>query len=235
MSRHFIGAAASALLACASAPSTAPHSMSAAEHDAAARRAEESSAEHRAQYDPGAFQQRTCPPRYGALTPVCWTEGRNPTAGHLAETTRRHEEAERHLAASRALRDAEGTACAGIAAEDREWSPFEHPSDIVAVEPLVRRGKTTGALATFRAVPGLTPETLKRIAACHAARNAVLGHDRVEMSRCPLAVEGVDVGATFESARGISLELGAADARGTREVLERARAAAAAPGSPGRH
>lgn len=231
-SRHIIGAAASALLACASAPSTAPHAMSATEHDAAARRADESSAEHRARYDPGAFRQRTCPPRYGTLAPVCWADAWNPTAGHLEEAARRHDEAERHLAASRALRDAENAACAGVASEDREWSPFEHASDIVSVEPVVRDGKTVGARATFRTVPGLTPQTLRRIAACHAARNAVLGHDRVEMATCPLAVPEVEVDAAFESARGVSLELLAADARAAREILARARAAATPPRSP---
>lgn len=40
--------AASALLACASSPSMAPHAMSAAEHDAAARRSDASAATGRA-------------------------------------------------------------------------------------------------------------------------------------------------------------------------------------------
>ena len=224
MTLRFLGAAASALLACASSSSTAPHDMSAAEHEAAARRADESSAEHRAHYDPGAWQQRSCPPRYGTLAPVCWADTRNPTARHLEEATRRHEEAERHRAASRALRHAEATACADVAPGDREWSPFEHAGDLVGVEPLLEEGRTVGAVATFRAVPGLTPETLKRVAVCHAARNAVLGHARHEMARCPLAVPGVQIDAV-ESPRTISLRLRAADPQGASEILARARAA----------
>lgn len=227
MTKRIFGAAASVLLACASSPSTSPHGMSAAEHEAAARREEESSAEHRARYDPRAWQDRTCPPRYGSLTPVCWADARNPTARHLDEAARRHEEAERHRAASRALRDAEAAACVEVAPGDREWSPFEHASDIVRVEALQEKGRTVGAIATFRAVPGLTPEVLKRVAACHAARNAVLGHTQPEMARCPLAVPGVQVGA-FESSQGVSLELRGSDPRGAIEVLERARAAKSA-------
>lgn len=219
------GAAASALLACASSSSTSPHAMSAAEHEAEAQRADESSAEHRARYDPGAFQQRTCPPRYGALTPVCWSDARNPTSPHLDEAARRHDEAERHLAASRALRDAESAACADVASADREWSPFEHGDDIVAVEPLLEKGRLAGAVTTFRAAPGLTPETLKRIAACHAARNAVVGHARPEMARCPLAVAGVEVVAAQSSHGGITLELRAGDPTRAREIVDRARAA----------
>ena len=229
MTLRIFGAAASALLACASSSSTAPHAMGAAEHEAAARRADESSAEHRARYDSGAWQQRTCPPRYGALIPVCWADARNPTARHLDEAARRHEEAERHRAASRALRDAEATACSDVAPGDREWSPFEHAIDIVSVEPLREEGRTAGAVATFRAVPGLTAGMLKRVAACHAARNAVLGQAHPEMARCPLAVPGVQVHAV-ESPRGISLELRAADPHGAGEILERARAAL--PGDP---
>lgn len=227
MSLRLAGAVASALIACASSRSTSPHAMSAKEHEAAARRAEESSGEHRAQYDPGAWQQRTCPPRYGSLIPVCWADARNPTARHLEEATRRHEEAERHRAASRALRDAEGAACEGVASADREWSPFEHATDIVRVEPLLETGRAVGAVATFRALPGLTSGTLKRIAACHVARNGVLGHANPGMTQCPLAVPGIEVAASG-SERGISLEIRASDARTAKEVLERARAAVSA-------
>lgn len=224
MMRRIVGAGASVLLACASSPSTPPHAMSAAEHEAAARREEQSSAEHRARYDPQAWQDRTCPPRYGSLTPICWADTRNPTARHLDEAARRHEEAEQHRDASRALRDAEAAACAEVAPSDREWSPFEHASDIVSVEPLQEEARTVGAVTTFRAMPALTPEMLKRVATCHAARNAVLGHERPEMARCPLAVPGVQVGA-FESAQGVSLELRGSDPRAALEIFERARAA----------
>lgn len=231
MSPRYALAVASVMIACASSRPVSPHDMSVEEHEAAARHADESSGEHRAQYDPGAWRQRTCPPRYGSLTPVCWADARNPTAYHLDEAARRHEEAERHRAASRALREAEDAACADVAPPDREWSPFEHATDIVSVEPLLQEGNAKGAVATFRALPGLTAEALKRIAVCHAARNAVLGHSHPAMARCPLAVAGVEVDA-FASARGISVELRAADPSAALEILERARAAASAARAP---
>ena len=212
------------LISCATTPSTAPQAMSAAEHAAAARRAEESAAEHLAQYDSRAWQVRTCPPRYGEHAPVCWADSRNPTAGHLEEAGHRHDEAERHRAASRALREAEETACAGVAPADREWSPFDHGSDIVRVEALTGGGQVTGAVTTFRPALGLTPEVLERIAACHIARNAVLGPTGNHLEACPLAVPGVRFRAA-ESPEGIVLELRAEGAAQARELLARARAA----------
>lgn len=216
--------AASALLACASSPSTAPHAMSAAEHDAAARRADASAAEHGASYDPRAWRERGCPPRYGSLAPICWPDARNPTAWHRAEAERRHEEAERHRAASQALREAEAMACADTAPADQEWSPFEHADEILEVEPLLERGTQVGAIAVFREVPGLTPETLSRVVSCHVARNAVLGHARAETARCPLSVPGIRTSAIATS-RGIALEIRADDAKAVDEILTRARAA----------
>lgn len=61
MTPSWYAVAGSALLACASSPSTAPHAMSAAEHEAAARRAGASAAEHDASYDSRAWQERGCP------------------------------------------------------------------------------------------------------------------------------------------------------------------------------
>lgn len=224
MIRMLSGAAASALLACASSPSTAPHAISAAEHEAAARRADASAAEHEASYDPRAWRERRCPPRYGGLTPICWSDAGNPTASHRDEADRRHQEAERHRAASRALRDAEATACADTAPADREWSPFEHADEILEIEPLRDGSRLVGATALFRPVPGLTPETLSRVASCHAARNAVLGHARPEMARCPLAVPGVRTRA-IATPRGVALEIRADDPAAADEILARARAA----------
>lgn len=90
-----------------------------------------------------------------------------------------------HRAASQALRDAESNACAGIAPEDRDLSPFERTSDIAAVE-----WSETGAIVTFRSVPRLSAKWLQRAVDCHLARSAALGHDLPEMPDCPLVPRG---------------------------------------------
>lgn len=219
------------LCSCASTASTSPLASSAAEHEAAAQRAEEESARYRGDYDPGAWQQRPCPPRYGLLTPLCWSDARNPTERYLEEAARKHEEAERHLAASRALRDTERTACGSVATPDRETSPFDHVADLVSVEPLMEGGQLRGAVATFRRVPGATAEALGKVAACHVARNAVVGHQHPPMIRCPLSVAGVEVVAK-EVADGLALVMRVGDRSAAAEVLARARAAAANPKLP---
>ena len=114
-----------------------------------------------------------------------------------------------HRGASKALRNAEGSACAGLSEADRDSSPFEHREDVLGVEELhakpaspktVLAGPTEGAAITIRAVPGLTKEYLERLVTCHTARNATMGHAMPEMAFCPLSVKGAT--ATVSSAGG---------------------------------
>jgi hypothetical protein len=163
---------------CASGPQ--PHSMSAAEHDRAARAEEVAAACGR--------------PAGGDLASApCWTSNRGSVDEHRAM-------AARHRAESAALRNAEAQACVGITESDRNMSPFEHAADIVSVEPYIQEERIgdsgvtkreAGAIVIFRAVPGLTAEWLQRLVDCHLARNAALGHLVPEMPNCPLVPRGV--------------------------------------------
>jgi hypothetical protein len=138
------------------------------------------------------------------------------------------------------LRDAEARACAGLAEEDRDMSPFSHAADIQSVsprheEPKGERGTPTavgraqdrmptrlvGATVVFGAKPGLTAEWLQRIVDCHLARNAAVGHDMSEMPDCPLVPRGAQ--ATVRSAGGgFAVDVRADDDKTAAEILQRA-------------
>lgn len=228
MTRRLVGALAGALVSCASASGTAPHDMSAAAHEAAAAGEEKAGMDEWARYDPNAWRGRDCRGiRLGELRPVCWSEPRNPTARYLDEAERRRTLAERHRAASKALRDAEAIACGEVAVADRDESPFLRREDILWIEPVREHERVAGAAVAFRRVPGLDATVLRDIASCHAARNAVLGHARSESSWCPLAIPGISIDST-ERAGGVVLLITSPDDDRAAEVLRRARAAVSA-------
>lgn len=218
--------------ACSSAtPGARPHDMSATQHEAAAREHERAAEGYAGQYESSARSPIAhCQWNSGARSAICWNSVENPTAEHLRAADNQRRRAAEHRAASQALRDTEARACAGLADADRDVSPFERVEDIASVEPLreqvasakLPRTEMVGAIVTFRAVPGLTPEWLQRVVDCHLARNAALGHVVPDMPDCPLVPKGVtarvsSVGSGFAVAiRGNSDAV-------AREVLERAR------------
>lgn len=226
---------AASLVACGGAPGTAPHAMSAAQHEQMARQAELGAAQHQARYEASATQTTEHCGRSnfgagGVLEGVCWTSTQNPTAEHLEQARKLREAAAQHRAASEALRDAEARACVGLSEQDRDTGPFEHREDIASVEPLttsISSGKTPyvkleGAVVTFRAVPGMTAQWLQRLVDCHLARNAALGHHVPEMPDCPLVPKGVTATVAPTSA-GFAVAVKSDDQDTAREVLRRAR------------
>ena len=237
--------------ACAATtPGGNPHDMSAAAHEREAREHARLGELHAVEYSPTAAKERdTCTPgrassgpNAAAIEGICWSSVHNPTEDHrlAAEQHRRH--AADHRAASVALRDAEARACAGIAPDDRDMSPFEHGEDITSVTPLKlneydvragpRRGRLGGAVITFRAVPGLTAEWFQRVVNCHLARNAALGHSVPEMPDCPLVPRGVEARVS-PAGDGFAVAIQSDDTGVAREILERAqRLASPAPRSP---
>jgi hypothetical protein len=221
-------------LACASQRPTHganPHDMSAAHHDAVAA-AEHAEAElHAAQYDPSlqtAVTRCTGGAASGAKADTCWTTTVNPTAEHLEHAKEHRRRAEDHRAASKALRDTEAHACAGISDADRDMSPFEHREEIESVTPLYAmpsgvdptRRDLEGVVVMFRAVPNMTAKSLQRIVDCHLARNATLGFDVPEMHNCPLVLKGVSVTVT-PTRHGFALTVRSDDPVIAREVLRR--------------
>jgi len=230
----FIGFAL--LVGCTSStPGARPHDMSAAAHEQQAAAHEQEAEQHEAQYDASATGPQTrCQPQFkgqgsGAPGQVCWTSVSNPTKEHLAVAEQHHKQAADHRAASEALRRAEAQACVGISDEDRDMSPFDHVEDIATVEPLkeptggpkAQRQRTAGAIVTFRAVPGMTPEWLQRLVDCHLARNASLGHNVPEMPNCPLVPNGIQARVT-STGSGFAVAIRSDDDKTAQEILARA-------------
>lgn len=222
------------VMACATTPVGAqPHDMSADEHDREAEQHDRVAQTHAEQYDARATAVRSaCAPPLGTeATAVCWSSVRNPTAEHVRAAEAHRAAAAGHRAASAALREAEASTCAGIAAQDRDMSPFEHVEDIASVKPLIEDvttdaqeplvTRTAGAVVTFRAVPGLTAEWLQRIINCHLARNATRGHVVEEMPDCPLVPKGVIVRVS-STGDGFAVSIRADDEATAREILARA-------------
>lgn len=227
-SRIFASAFVLGLAGCA-APGTAPHDMSAAQHEAMAKQEDAAAAGHEAQHDPNAKEKTEHCPR-GHSSP-CWTSTANPTQKHASDAEAHKEMAAKHRAAAGALAQAEAQACAGIDPEDRDVSPFYHREDLSSVTPIerpVQQGRQTakqlaGATVTFRAVPMLTAEWLQHEVNCHLARAAAVGSEMPEMNYCPLMLKGVK--ATVASAGdGFVVKVESDDPNTAKEILSRAQA-----------
>jgi hypothetical protein len=118
---------------------------------------------------------------------------------------------------------------------DRDTSPFQHSGDVAHVEPIVeselggdagRTGESvstyvTGAIVTFRPVPGLTAPRLQRMLDCHLARNAALGHVVPEMPDCPLVPRGARARVRVAGAT-LAVEIRGGDLASAREIVTRA-------------
>jgi hypothetical protein len=197
--------------------------MSVSHHEAMAGNEDKAAELHAAQYKPDASVQRC-----GGGTSGRYGDGgcrtRNPSAAHLGEAKKHREMAADHRAASQSLRDAE------FSDDDRDMSPFMHRDDIASVKPLTEgttSGKnqsvrTTGAIITFRAAPGMTAQWLQRVVDYHLARNAALGHEVPEMTYCPLVPKDVTARVTATEDR-FAVAVRSDDSHTAAEVLRRAR------------
>jgi hypothetical protein len=221
-------------LGCTSAHVARPDEMSRSGHAHEAQRQERAGNVEAAQYDPEATVEVTqCetinrPERHGITSVVpCWTSVSNPTDVHRQRAAEHRQEAADHRAASQVLRDAEREACAGIPEMDRDMSPFEHSEDISRVEPFTEINtasiplrRTTGAVVTFRALPGMTAEWLQRVVDCHLARNASLGHVVPEMPNCPLVPREVEAHVA-STGDGFAVTIRSDNEESARDVLAR--------------
>lgn len=235
-----------AVLGCAATQGAGPRELSVAQHDAAALQDEKAAAVHVNQLEPGATavlgQCRPGPAdalRVSSSGPdVCWTSTTDPSDGDQRAAEEHRRWAAAHRASSAALREAEGRACVGLPADDRDVSPFEHTADIASVTPLNEHHtssrqsyeQSVGATVTFRAVPGMTAERLQRVVDCHLARNASLGHVVPEMPDCPLVPRGAEARVS-STGTGFAVAIRASDGAAAKEILARAERLVPAPGA----
>lgn len=215
-------------------PSTEPEAAGAAEHRAAAAREEQRLNRHEQLYDPSARQTiRRCDPgRANRIPrePICWDETINPTAVHLQEVESHRKRAVEHRKAARELRAVEEQACAGLAPDDRDVSPFSHRADILGVSPLEEgrvkpraQRRIVGATVTFRQVPELTVAELQQLIDCHLARNATIGYERAssEMGGCLLTQQGTRAHVRALDS-GFAVDVRADDPAAGQEIWRRA-------------
>ncbi|HEU4583224.1 MAG TPA: hypothetical protein VFS67_33425 [Polyangiaceae bacterium] len=225
-------------------PSTEPHATGAQEHRAAAEREEKRLSRHQELYDPRAQEsiQRCDPDRAQRAPgePICWVETINPTAIHLQEVREHRMRAVEHRKAARDLQDVEERSCAGLAAEDREISPFSHGGDILGVNPLEEpignssnKRRLVGATILFRPVPGLTAAGLQQLVNCHLARNATIGYTVAshEMEHCPLTERGATASVRPVSS-GLAVDVRAEDPAAAQAIWRRAQQLAVVPREP---
>jgi hypothetical protein len=218
---------AGSVLGCGHPVATEPHDASAAQHQAAAERADGSVRMVEARSNPYV----SC---LSMRVGVCWTQAIDEQVDRDRDSNFYRQQAAQHRAAEASLRGAEAGACAGLAPDDRDISPFYHRPDIVSVEVLRADGagrpgaghtgsRTLGALVVFRAVPGLTRAGLQHAVNCHLARAAALGHIVPELDFCPLMPKGV-VATVSSTAEGFAVAVTADDPVSAEEVWRRAAA-----------
>lgn len=211
------------LLACAATPRPAkPQDASAIGHEEAARREEEASAAQLREADASAARKLAQCRFEKPSAATCW-DAREQSREHVEMAERHRKAAADHRATSRALREAEARACAGVARDDRDMSPFARREEIVSAAQLRRGEAPEGAVVFFRALPGLSPTALQQIVDCHLARNAALGFAVPEMGYCPLVLRGVR--AEVSSAPdGLAVRIRSDDPSVAQEIWRRAEA-----------
>lgn len=224
------------LAACAPSSSTsrtaspkAVEPMSVAGHERTADDLEAAAGGEEKRYAPNARPSGgMCRGRPEPTEDVCWTSLVNPTDKYLKHAEEHRKLAAQHRAAAKTLRDAEARACADVSPIDRDESPFEHPEDIVKVEPLhgsvskfLNEPWTEGVVVTFRALPGMTVAWLQQVVDCQLARNAAMGHEVPELEACLLVPRNVRaaVGTTPE---GLTITVRAGDRAAADELFRRA-------------
>jgi hypothetical protein len=111
-----------------------------------------------------------------------------------------------HLAAARALRDAETAACSDVPLGERALGPFAHPERIARIEEVRARTfpkappQTVGIAVYVRATPGVTAQWLGREIECAAAHQVAEGTstDAVGLATRGATARVVDTSSGFK-------------------------------------
>lgn len=127
----------------------------------------------------------------------CWTlTEENAAYTRLAEQQKRA--AEEHRDWAKALKELETNACRHLSEKEQQTSPFQHPRDVLVVEPYKENGVLRGVHVVFKKIPNLNKGWLSRSVACHRARAAKVGYSRDWMPHCPLALPETTVDISEE-------------------------------------
>ena len=234
------------LAGCLTSKAPQEPSLTAVEHEAAARRAEQRAAVEERRRDPDLYSIQRCgvmgspalqgpasapqpgfnasgmgsPPITGDPCGSWFDEARD----HEVEAERQRLIAAQHRAAAARLRSNQAEACNNLPDEDRTARPFETREDLLAVRELPdysRTGKAAsqrgGVTVLLREQPGMSPERLERVLQCDAARAMVEGG----ADRTPWAVPGAQA-SVVQTNVGLLVEVTANDRTTAQEIARRA-------------
>ena len=212
------------LLGCAGG-GTAPGAMSADAHRAAAEQEQQRSAAHRAGESVSARADSCGGPLTSEPQDICWSTPNAERVQHHRRARRHEELAVEHRAAATTLMQDEAKACANVSTTDRETSLFGHSGDILSVQTIRRPpldASPRGVRVVFRAVRGLSVDSLQRVLNCQLARAATLGEafdqeDPLALRPLETSLKQTDEGVVLEM-RSEDREVAAALVRRTREL-----------------
>jgi hypothetical protein len=234
------------LVGCITSKAAKEPSMTALEHEDAARRAEQRAVQEERRRDPDIYSVQRCgnmgspalqgpasAPQAGFNASGMATPPTGDPCGSWFDEKRDHEiEAERqrliaaqHRSAAAKLRGGQAQACNNLPDEERMARPLDAPRDnLLAVRELPdysRTGKASGqrggATVLLRDQPGLSAEQLERVLQCDAARAMVEGG----AEHTPWAVPGAKA-SVVQTNLGMLVEVTANDRKTAEEIARRA-------------
>jgi hypothetical protein len=223
--------------------SKTPGTLTAADHEAAARKAERRAEENERRVDPGSYSIQRCapvvvPPPTAQVAPqsgpsfsrpedVCGNATISAMRDHQREAEQERAIAAEHRAVAAELRRAEEIACADVPPELRAQNPFSRAGEVLAVAPVADRSET-GKAASSRSGVVLAlqrtnedPKALEGRLNCQAAMAAT--DAQPELSNSPAAVPGAKA-SVWEDNGQLMVEISSTDRDAASEINRRARA-----------
>ena len=223
--------------------SKTPETLTAADHEAAAAKAEQRAEENEQRVDPGNYTAQRCapvvvPPPTAQVAPqsgpsfsrpedVCGNSTLSARRDHEREAEQERIAASEHRAAAAELRRAEEIACSDVPSELRAQNPFKRPGEVLAVAPIADRSET-GKAASPRGGVVLAlqkmdtdPSALERRLNCQAAMAAT--EKQPDLANSPAAVPDAK-SSVWEDNGQLMVEISSTDQTAAKEIGKRARA-----------
>ena len=224
--------------------SKSPGTLTAADHEAAASKAEKRAAENEQRVDPGNYTAQRCapvvvpPPSASYVAPqsgpsfsrpedVCGNSTISAQRDHEREAEQERLLASEHRAAAAELRRNEVIACSDVPPELRVQNPFSRRGEVLAVAPIANRSETGKASAERGGVVlalekmDADPKALEQRLNCQAAMAAT--EKQPELANSPAAVRDAKSSVWEDNGR-LMVEISSTDQAVAKEIGKRARA-----------
>jgi hypothetical protein len=223
--------------------SRSPETLTAADHEAAAAKAERRAAESEQRSDPGNYTAQRCapvvvPPPTAQVAPqsgpsfsrpedVCGSSTISAQRDHEREAEQERLRAAEHRAAAAELRRNEEVACSDVPPDLRVQNPFNRAGEVLAVAPIANRSETGKASADRGGVVlalqsmDADPRALEQRLNCQAAMAAT--ETQPELANSPAAVRDARSSVWEDNGR-LMVEISSTDQAAAKEIGKRARA-----------